>query len=168
MKRSVMFLLSAGLVLAAAAQAQQQVIRIDLQGTQEVPAVSTAAAGQFQARISDGSVRYQLTYSGLEGNVTQAHIHVGQHGVNGGIAVWLCSNLASPPTPAGVQACPAAGTITGVITPGDVVGPSGQGLAPGEFQEFVRALRAGVGYANVHTTKFPGGELRGQLRHPPG
>jgi hypothetical protein len=105
---------------------------------------------------------------GLEGNVTQAHIHLGQRGANGGIAVWLCSNLASPPTPAGVQACPPApATITGVITMTDVVGPTGQGLAPGEFEEFVRALRAGVAYANVHTSKFPGGEVRGQLRHAP-
>lgn len=167
MKRT-MIALSVLLLLAATAQAQQQVVRIDLQGTQEVPAISTVATGKFQARVSDGSVRYQLTYSGLEGDVTQAHIHFGQRGANGGIAVWLCSNLATPPTPAGVQACPpASGSVTGVITPSDVVGPTGQGLAPGEFREFVRALRAGVVYANVHTTKFPGGELRGQLRHAP-
>jgi len=34
----------------------------------------------------------------------------------------------------------------------------------GEFEEFVRALRNDSGYANVHTTAFPGGEIRGQIR----
>jgi hypothetical protein len=40
----------------------------------------------------------------------------------------------------------------------------GQGIAPGEFEELLAAIRAGVAYANVHTSTFPGGELRGQLR----
>jgi hypothetical protein len=38
-----------------------------------------------------------------------------------------------------------------------------QGLEPGEFDELVDAIRAGVTYVNVHTTKFPGGEIRGQI-----
>ena len=32
-----------------------------------------------------------------------------------------------------------------------------------EFGELVRALRAGAAYANVHTTTFGGGEIRGQI-----
>ena len=44
-----------------------------------------------------------------------------------------------------------------------MVGPAGQGLAPGEFDELVRAMRAGATYANVHTTLVPGGEIRGQI-----
>jgi hypothetical protein len=138
-------------------------------GDQEVPSVSTVAAAEFHATVApdDSSVSYELKYSNLEGTVTQAHIHFGARNVNGGISVWLCSNLTSPPTPAGVQACPAPpATITGTFSAIDVVGPAAQGIAPGEFAELLEAIRMGLAYANVHSTKFPGGEVRGQLRVP--
>jgi hypothetical protein len=140
-----------------------------LVGYEEVPAVSTAADGEFRARIAedDSSIQYELSYRELEGAVLQAHIHLGQPGVNGGISVWLCGNAnANPPVnpPAGTQPCPAPpATITGTITPADVVGPAAQGIAPGEFGELLRAMRAGATYVNVHTTKFPGGEIRSQI-----
>ncbi|MGN7917109.1 MULTISPECIES: CHRD domain-containing protein [Lysobacter] len=166
MKRIAAFAMVALLPLVSA-QAEHREFRAVLEGSQEVPLVSTGASGGFRARIGDGgAIHYQLSYSGLEGDVTQAHIHVGQRSVNGGIAVWLCSNLASPPTPAGVQPCPPPpATIQGVIMAADVVGPSGQGIAAGEFEELLRALRGGNAYANVHTSKFPGGEVRSQLGH---
>jgi len=157
------------LLVAAGAVAFAQgfrMLKALLTGFQEVPVVSTTAAGEFQAKISEDEteIQYELTYSDLEGDSQQAHIHVGQPGVNGGISVWLCSNLASPPTPAGTQACPTrGGTITGTITAANVVGPTGQGVAPGEFAELVRAIRAGATYVNVHSTKFPGGEIRSQI-----
>jgi hypothetical protein len=53
--------------------------------------------------------------------------------------------------------------VTGTITPADVIGPANQGIGPGEFDEFVAAIRAGVTYANVHTGSFPAGEIRGQI-----
>jgi hypothetical protein len=141
--------------------------RAILVGNNEVPAVSSVANGGFRARLNSSgtALHYQLAYTGLEGDVTQAHIHFGQRDVNGGIAVWLCSNLASPPTPAGVQACPAPpANITGTIMAADVVGPGAQGIDPGEFAELVGALRRGQAYANVHSSRFPGGEVRSQLR----
>jgi hypothetical protein len=45
----------------------------------------------------------------------------------------------------------------------DVIGPTTQGIEPGAFAELVRAMRAGVTYTNVHSTKFPAGEIRGQI-----
>ena len=82
--------------------------------------------------------------------------------MNGGISVFLCSNLGNGP--AGTQACPPApATISGTITPADVIGPAEQGIDPMEFDELVGAIRAGVAYANVHSTTFPTGEIRGQL-----
>jgi hypothetical protein len=143
-------------------------IKVELTGRQEVPAVSTPARGELRATVyrDNSAVLYELSYSGLEGTATQAHIHFGQHSVNGGVAVWLCSNLASPPTPAGVQPCPAqAGTVSGTITPAHVVGPAGQGIAPGEFAEFLEALRDGLTYVNVHSTLVPSGEIRSQIAH---
>ena len=39
--------------------------------------------------------------------------------------------------------------------PVDVIGPAAQGIAAGEFDELVEALRAGVAYANVHSSLVP-------------
>lgn len=160
------------LIVAAVIIAQRfGAFRSSLSGYEEVPVVSTVADGNFRAEISrdESSINYELNYSDLEGTVQQAHIHLGQKGVNGAIQVWLCSNLASPPTPAGVQPCPAPpATVTGTIVAANVTGqpagpPAGQGIQPGEFAELIRAIRAGKTYANVHTTKFPGGEIRSQI-----
>ena len=55
--------------------------------------------------------------------------------------------------------------MTGTIRPLNVLGPSGQGIDPGEFDELIRAMRAGATYANVHSTpNRAGGEIRGQIR----
>jgi hypothetical protein len=140
-------------------------------GYEEVPSLSTTANGQFNARISNDEteIRYSLSYNDLEGAVQQAHIHLGQKGVNGGISVFLCTNLNNGP--AGTQPCPPApATITGTIRAIDVspdvpatAGARAQGLETGEFAELLAAIRAGVTYVNVHSSKFPGGEMRSQI-----
>lgn len=133
-----------------------------LRGALEVPALSTPGGGRFEAAIGDDEITYRLNYSHLKGAVTQAHIHLGQRDVNGGIMVFLCSNL--PGAPAGTQPCPASpGEISGTIHASDVIGPVGQGISPGEFHEVLRAMRIGITYVNVHTDLFQGGEIRGQL-----
>jgi hypothetical protein len=156
------------LVLASAvvfAQGGFKRINELLTGYQEVPAISTAGDGEFHARISNDEreIQYELTYSNLQGTVTQAHIHLGQKSVNGGIAVFLCTNLGNGP--AGTQLCPltSPATVSGTIRAADVIGPSGQGLAPGEFGELIAAIRAGATYVNVHSTTWPGGEVRSQI-----
>ena len=53
--------------------------------------------------------------------------------------------------------------MSGTIVPADVIGPAGQGIAGGEFEEVVRAIRAGATYVNVHNETYPSGEIRGQL-----
>jgi hypothetical protein len=143
-------------------------IREHLTGFQEVPVVSTNAEGKFRAEVRRDRIDYKLRWEDLEGTVTQAHIHLGQRDVNGGISVWLCGNP-NPPVvvpPAGTQACPLTNpaTIEGTVTAAQVVGPSGQGIAPQEFDELLRAIRAGVTYANVHSSMFGGGEIRAQLK----
>jgi len=141
----------------------EDTLRERLTGYQEDPlALSTTGTGQFRASISGSEVSYRLSYSALESNVTQAHIHFGGAAQSGGISVFLCSNLGNGPV--GTQACPPApATVTGVIRAADVIGPAGQGIAAGEFAEFLAAIRAGKTYVNVHTTVYPGGEIRGQL-----
>jgi len=138
-----------------------------LTGYEEAPNVlSTTGNGEFHARIShdDTRIQYQLSYSDLEGNVTQAHIHLGAKGIVGGISVFLCSNLGNGP--AGTQACPPApATITGTLEADDVIGPAAQGITAGQFSELIKAIRAGATYVNVHSTLYTGGEIRSQIEH---
>ena len=44
-----------------------------------------------------------------------------------------------------------------------MIGPTGQGIDPGQYGELLRAIRAGATYANVHSSKYRGGEVRAQL-----
>jgi hypothetical protein len=145
----------------------QGVVREQLSGYAETPlAVSTGATGQFRAQINDSAqeISWRLSYADLEGDVTQAHVHFGSPAQTGGISVFLCTNQGNGP--AGTQACPPApASISGTITATDVIGPTAQGIAPGEFAELVDATRAGLMYVNVHSTSFPIGEIRAQLGH---
>jgi len=144
-----------------------------LTGYQEVVGpgpISTTGRGTFEATLNEAgnAISYRLTYSDLDtmvagGIVTQAHIHFGQRSVGGGIIAFLCGTAGSP-GPAGTPTCPQpSGTVTGTITAAQIIGPNGQGIEPGSFAEAVRALRAGMVYANVHTTRWPAGEIRGQV-----
>jgi hypothetical protein len=136
--------------------------RAKLTGYQEVPAINTAGQGSLTASLnSAGTVlTYTLTYTGLSGPAGAAHIHFAQPGVNGGVVLWLCGGGGKP-------ACPAAGVpITGTVNAGDVSalpGVAAQGMGAGDLTLVLKAMRAGVTYANVHTAAFPGGEIRGQI-----
>jgi len=134
-----------------------------LSGYEEAPlALSTSGRGVFSAMVTDAGIKYTLSYAELEGNVAQAHIHFGAVGQFGGISVFLCTNLGNGP--AGTQSCPAApGEVTGTITPADVIGPNAQGIAAMEYDELLAAIRKSTAYVNVHTDKYGGGEIRGQI-----
>jgi hypothetical protein len=134
-------------------------------GLQENPDVWTVATGRFDISIDDDAetMTYELEFSGLEGTVTQAHIHFGKRAINGGISLWLCGT-ATNPGPAGTPACPTpGGTVSRTVTAADIVGPAGQGIEAMNFDDFAAALRSGHTYANVHSTKWPGGEVRAQI-----
>jgi hypothetical protein len=136
-----------------------------MSGYLEVPSISTTGRGTIEVRVNNStSLDFRLTYSGLSGNPLIAHIHFAQPSVNGGVAAFLCGGGTKP-------ACPAQpATVTGTIAAGDVQAVTApgttqsQGIAAGEIGELIAAIRAGVTYANVHTTAYPGGEIRGQIR----
>jgi CHRD domain len=165
--------LAIGVAVIAAATAATTVavagggddIRENLTGYEETPvALSTTGDGSFKARINERQQRidYRLRYEALEGSVTQAHIHLGTRAQTGGIIVFLCTNQNNGP--AGTQPCPPApASVSGTLTPADVIGPAGQGITAGQFQELIDAIRHGATYANVHSTLYPGGEIRAQL-----
>jgi len=159
-------------IAGAAKPAQSERIHARLIGYEEVPSVSTVAKGRFDATVDsvEGSMDYELSFSGLQGTVQQSHIHFAQKGVNGSVVIWLCQTTTTP-APAAVAAitpfCPQSGTVTGHITTANVVaaGTASQQIAAGELGEVLAAIRAGVAYANVHSTPLtPGGEIRGQIR----
>ena len=145
-----------------------QNIREVLTGNEEVPIVLTAGSGVFTASVNDEGteIAYKLRYSGLEADVTQAHIHIAQPTVNGGIALWLCANITGPQVPAGTQACPVReGEIEGVLTAANVVAVLTQGVVAGDLERVLFAIKTGHAYVNVHTTRSPGGEIRSQMDH---
>ena len=155
---------------------QQRTFRAKLIGLNEVPTVSTQARGEFYAVLNkEGTAfTYWLSYSGMTAEVSQAHIHFGNHHTTGGVSVWLCQNSALAPASVAAQTptCPPRETttpITATIDASDVIGPAGQGIGAGEFAELLAALRAGAAYANVHSAAaapavaFPLGEIRGQI-----
>jgi hypothetical protein len=139
-------------------------------GGEETPlSISTTGHGRLNLHINTRAeeIDYELSYDDLEGVapavpggvVLFAHIHFGQRRTSGGVSAFLCGGGSK-------GACPTpSGTVKGTITPADVVGPAGQGIEAMSFDELVRAIRTGYTYANVHTTRWPSGEIRGQIRN---
>jgi hypothetical protein len=137
--------------------------RAKLIGFNEVPVTNSNGQARLQLSMTDTEITFKLDYSGLSGNPLFAHIHAGQKGVNGGVAVFFCGGGGKP-------ACPAStsGSVSGTIKAEDLVGPAAQGYPPapaGKLADLERAIKAGVAYANMHTAQFPGGEIRGQIQH---
>jgi CHRD domain len=173
MHRTMLAVAACALVLLAA-PAWAEKFSANFSGFQEVGGLG---AGETGAILSNGkgsldlkldrnaqTLDYTLKFSGLSTDATQAHIHFGKVHVAGGIMVFFCSNLGNGP--AGTPSCPSAGgTVSGTISAAGVVGPAAQNVTPGDFDALVRALESNTAYGNIHTTKFPAGEIRAQIRH---
>jgi hypothetical protein len=137
-----------------------------LSGYQENPDVSTLGRGSLRIFDIDEDAQtfeFELKYSGLEGAVTVAHIHFGKHGVNGGVSAFLCGGGDKPACPSEDAEADGEAEVTGTIDAADVIGPAGQGIEAGAFDELVAAMRRGNAYANVHSSMWPGGEIRAQI-----
>jgi hypothetical protein len=180
MRRKALYLVAsvaaAGLMLSATSSADdgdKRKINVDLSGFEEVPVVITTGQGELKLNINPAgtAIDYLLTFSDLQADVRQAHIHVAQEGVNGGIVLWLCQTTANASPTAATPFCDAApntprkGTITGTLTSADVQPLATQQVAAGNLDDVLIAIAAGKAYANVHTSVSPGGEIRGQLLH---
>ena len=149
-------------------------LRARLTGFQEVAPKNTTATGTFAATISEDrkTIHWTVSWANLSGPPIQSHIHIGQKGVNGAIMVFFCGAAANPPNTKGP--CPqlTSATISGTIVAADIIpidspAPPGQGFTNGDLADVIRYILAGDGYANVHTAKYPSGEIRGQIRVRP-
>ncbi len=127
------------LALAAASSARpaKTALRAPLSAAQEVPAqvvANTAAKGLFTGTLVGTKLRWKLTFSGLTGPATAAHLHTGVKGKAGNVIVPLCG--------------PCRSGMTGVVTISAAM---------------LQTIRKHGMYVNVHTAKNPAGEIRGQL-----
>ena len=172
-KLGVSTTLAAGLVLVllvgvhtfAGAGGNKTHVKSDtMTGYQETPGVSSNGTGTFSATIDEDAspptITFEETYSGLSAPALVSHVHFGNRFDAGGVSFFLCGGGSKPPCPPGTTT---EATVTGTVTPGDVIGPTNQGIPPGGFAKIVAAMRAGEAYANIHTSNFPAGEIRGQI-----
>ena len=104
-------------------------------------------------------ITFSLDFSDLSSTLTVAHLHFAPSKVAGGVMIFLCGG-------GNQSACPA--TTSGTITAANVTGPGGQGIAAGDLDSALEAVHGNLSYANMHTTNFPGGEIRGQVRRGAG
>ncbi len=136
------------------AMAASSTFKAKLRGKEAVPAVMTKAKGEAQFKLSkDGTeLIYNLKVTGIE-NVTAAHIHTGKKGENGGPVAGLFAGPKKEGKFSGVLA-------KGTITDKDLIGP----LAGKTVADLVAMIKDGDAYVNVHTDKYPDGEIRGQIK----
>ena len=162
MRKLPLIVAGAGLVLAIAAPVvvgdSDQEFTASLNGYLEVPSISTTARGSFRAEVEGSTIRYRLSFRDLSTPSLFSHIHFARPDVIGGVSAFLCGGGGKP-------ACPTTtGTVTGTIVAADVIGPTDRGIQVGEFAELIRAMRNGATYVNVHSTAWPPGEIRGNIR----
>jgi hypothetical protein len=136
-----------------------------LSGVQEVPPADTNARGVATFKLSkDGtSLDYKLIAANIE-NILQAHIHCGAEGVNGPVVAFL---YPPGPPPVLIEGRFDGVLAEGTITAANVIPRPDSAACPGgiaNFDELLARMRSGEAYVNVHTTQFPGGEIRGQIK----
>jgi len=160
--KNIGFLGSAALaltLLVRPASGATDVFSASLLGDNEVPPINSTGAATFHMENNNGVITFTMTFSGLSSNLVVSHLHFAPTKVAGGVMIFLCGGGNQP-------ACPAAtsGTFSGTIVSGNVTGPAAQGIVAGNLTAALEAVDEGSSYANIHTTNFPGGEIRGQVR----
>lgn len=152
-KATLFFILSAVLTTSLGIAAGGRHFKTQLSGKQAVPAVMTKASGEAFFRLSKNGkeITFDLKVKGIE-NVTAAHIHAGKKDQEGPPVAGLFSG----PEKRGMFSGELA---KGTITDKDLVGP----LAGKSIPDLVAMIKSGEAYVNVHTARYPNGELRGQI-----
>lgn len=134
--------------------AGERSFKAKLSGGEVVPTVKTPAKGEaiFQLSKDGNELTYKLTVADIE-NVTAAHIHDGKYGKNGPPIVSL---YAGPKK---------EGKFSGTLSEGTITAKDLMGSLKGKlFSHFIQMIEDGHAYVNVHTDKYPDGEIRGQIK----
>jgi len=144
--------------------------RANLTGAQEVPPTNSAATGTVTLNINEArtQIDFTLDITTALPNIREAHIHIAAAGVNGPIVLDFCTtSLVTPPTGVPLPpTCPTAPfTLTGSLTAANLrpITPAIAAAGVNTFADAVSNILSGNAYANVHTTAFPSGEIRGQI-----
>jgi hypothetical protein len=116
-----------------------------LNGASEVPAKAVAGTGNATIVKNGATYTYTITYTGMTGALTGAHIH-------GPAAAGANANVIVPFDFTGAGA---SGTLTGTFTSTNNVN-----ITPDSLDKL---LNTGNAYVNLHTAANGGGEIRGQL-----
>jgi hypothetical protein len=120
-----------------------------MSGRQEVPPVTSAGSGTATLVVDAArtTITATVAFTGLT-NLTEAHIHAGDVGVDGPIIFSLASGSFSSP-------------LVVTLTAADLIPRPAQGITT--FSDAVTAILEGRTYVNLHTLAFPDGEIRGQV-----
>mgnify|MGYP001788422852 CR=1 FL=1 len=132
-----------------------------LVGTNEVPPVTTTAAGKANVIREDSvTILYDVATTSTTDSITMAHIHAGAAGANGPVMVWLFPSEAAraPGTGGGTAA-----SVNGVVRVGRLTKAGTSFVGAFTWDSLVTRIGNGTAYVNVHTRKNPGGEVRGQI-----
>ncbi|MEP6793977.1 MAG: CHRD domain-containing protein [Saprospiraceae bacterium] len=118
----------------------------DLNGGQEVPSNNSTATGAGIASIDrdETNLHFIIVYSGLQGTFSNAHFHYEEPGISGPVLFGLASFFDNFGFAEGYWDQQSSQTFNGV---------------------YAKYLSDGEVYANVHSSMFPGGEIRGNLIH---
>jgi len=128
---------------------------VNLAGANEVPARSTGASGVIGFNVIGNRVDYSIEVHGMSAGITGAHLHSGAAGINGPIRIALF-----PGPGANFTTNPLSG-VDGQLYEGSFEAADVTGIS---FADLLAGMRAGTVYGNVHTSNFPGGEIRGQAQ----
>lgn len=153
MKKLYLIILLLVVGLATYSFAADKSFKSMLSGSESVPAVETMAKGDatFTVIKDEKALSYYVTVSDIE-NVTAAHIHLGKKGENGP-PVALITNEKK------------AGKFSGTLAEGTITKKDLMGSMTGKsVEDLIKQIKKGNAYLNVHTDKYPNGEIRGQVK----
>lgn len=139
------------LTLQLAAQESEQKFIAKLSGKEEVPPNESPSTGFAWVKITDDKIQYEVNVTDMD-KVNAAHIHLAEAGKNGPVVLTL---FKGGPTE----------QVNGTVGEANVTASNLEGPMKGkDITDLVTAMKNGTTYVNVHTTDFPDGEIRGQLK----
>jgi predicted lipoprotein with Yx(FWY)xxD motif len=153
MKKLYMIILLLVIGLATYSFAAEKSFKAMLVGSESVPAVETMAKGDatFTPIKDEEGLSYYVTVSDID-NVTAAHIHLGKKGENGPPVALITNDKK-------------AGKFSGTIAEGTITKKDLMGSMTGKsVEDLIKQIKKGNAYLNVHTDKYPNGEIRGQIK----